>query len=40
MRQLVTDVPPFLLALFGSLLLFTFVPDTVLWLPRLFGYQG
>ena len=40
MRQLVTDVFPFLLALVGALLLFTFVPETVLWLPRTFGYQG
>lgn len=40
MRQLVGDVLPFLFALLGALLLFTFVPDTVLWLPRLFGYQG
>ena len=23
-----------------ALLLFTFVPDTVLWLPRMFGYGG
>jgi len=23
-----------------SLLVITFFPETVLWLPRLFGYQG
>jgi C4-dicarboxylate transporter DctM subunit len=40
MRELVGDVFPFLLALLGALLLFTFVPETVLWLPRLFGYSG
>jgi C4-dicarboxylate transporter DctM subunit len=40
MRQLVGDVFPFLVALLGALLLFTFVPETVLWLPRLFGYSG
>ncbi|MGB3338795.1 MAG: TRAP transporter large permease [Devosia sp.] len=40
MRELVTDVFPFLLALIGALLLFTFVPETVLWLPRTFGYGG
>jgi C4-dicarboxylate transporter DctM subunit len=38
MRALVSDVMPFLLALVGALVLFTFVPDTVLWLPRMFGY--
>lgn len=40
MRELVTDVFPFLLALIGALLVFTFVPETVLWLPRTFGYGG
>lgn len=40
MRALVADVFPFLLALIGALILFTFVPETVLWLPRLFGYTG
>lgn len=40
MRELVTDVLPFLLALLAALLLFTFVPETVLWLPRTFGYGG
>ena len=33
-------VPRFLLALIAALILFTFVPETVLWLPRLFGYTG
>jgi TRAP-type C4-dicarboxylate transport system permease large subunit len=40
MRAIVADVFPFLLGLLAALLLFTFVPETVLWLPRLFGYQG
>jgi tripartite ATP-independent transporter DctM subunit len=40
MRALVADVFPFLLALIAALILFTFVPDTVLWLPRTFGYTG
>lgn len=40
MRAIIADVMPFLWVLIGSLLLFTFVPDTVLFLPRLFGYQG
>jgi tripartite ATP-independent transporter DctM subunit len=38
MRALVADVAPFLIGLIVALLVFTFVPDTVLWLPRLFGY--
>jgi TRAP-type C4-dicarboxylate transport system permease large subunit len=40
MRAIVADVFPFLLALIGALILFTFVPETVLWLPHLFGYAG
>ncbi|ODT79886.1 MAG: permease [Pelagibacterium sp. SCN 64-44] len=40
MRALIADVMPFLWAMIGALVLFTFVPETVLWLPRLFGYAG
>lgn len=40
MRALVRDVMPFLLAMLAALALFTFVPDIVLFLPRMFGYQG
>ncbi len=40
LRLIVRDVMPFLLALLAALVLITFVPDLVLWLPRLFGYQG
>jgi tripartite ATP-independent transporter DctM subunit len=40
LRDLVRDVIPFLWAMIGSLLLITFIPDLVLWLPRFFGYQG
>ncbi|MBJ6987413.1 MULTISPECIES: TRAP transporter large permease [unclassified Devosia] len=40
MRALISDVMPFLWVLIGALILFTFVPDTVLWLPKMFGYQG
>ncbi|MBH0238385.1 TRAP transporter large permease [Methylobrevis albus] len=40
MRELVRDVTPFLLAMLAALALFTFVPDIVLFLPRLFGYSG
>ena len=38
MRAIVGDVMPFLYGLILALLLFTFVPDTVLWLPKMFGY--
>jgi C4-dicarboxylate transporter DctM subunit len=38
MKAIVADVMPFLLGLILALILFTFVPDTVLWLPRMFGY--
>jgi C4-dicarboxylate transporter DctM subunit len=40
MRALIGDVMPFLYGLLLALALFTFVPEVVLWLPRLFGYQG
>jgi C4-dicarboxylate transporter, DctM subunit len=40
MKAIIGDVMPFLWVLIGALLLFTFVPETVLWLPKLFGYQG
>ncbi len=38
MRAIVGDVMPFLFGLILALILFTFVPDTVLWLPKMFGY--
>jgi C4-dicarboxylate transporter DctM subunit len=38
MKAIVADVMPFLLGLILALILFTFVPETVLWLPRMFGY--
>jgi C4-dicarboxylate transporter DctM subunit len=40
MKALIGDVMPFLIGLLVALAVFTFVPETVLWLPRLFGYQG
>jgi TRAP-type C4-dicarboxylate transport system permease large subunit len=39
LTALVREVLPFLVAMLGTLLLITLVPDLVLWLPRLFGYQ-
>lgn len=40
LRDLVRDVLPFLWAMIAALALITFVPETVLWLPRAMGYQG
>jgi TRAP-type C4-dicarboxylate transport system permease large subunit len=40
LRALVREVLPFLVAMIGALALVTLVPDLVLWLPRVFGYQG
>jgi tripartite ATP-independent transporter DctM subunit len=40
LRDIVRDVMPFLAAMIVALAIITFVPETVLWLPRLFGYEG
>jgi C4-dicarboxylate transporter DctM subunit len=40
LRDLVHDVMPFLYAMIAALMLITFFPSLVLWLPRLLGYQG
>jgi C4-dicarboxylate transporter, DctM subunit len=40
LRDIVRDVLPFLWAMIAALGLITFIPDLVLWLPRLLGYQG
>jgi C4-dicarboxylate transporter DctM subunit len=40
LRDIVRDVLPFLYTMILSLIVITFFPDTVLWLPRLFGYEG
>ncbi|MBP1852962.1 TRAP transporter large permease [Rhizobium halophytocola] len=40
MRAIVKDATPFILWLIVSLIIITFLPDLVLWLPRMFGYQG
>ena len=39
-KRIVVETLPFLAVMIGSLLFITYVPDAVLWLPRLFGYQG
>jgi tripartite ATP-independent transporter DctM subunit len=38
--RIVRDTLPFLWAMIVALATLTFVPATVLWLPRLFGYTG
>ena len=40
LRDIVRDVLPFLLAMMVVLILITFIPELVLWLPRQFGYQS
>jgi C4-dicarboxylate transporter, DctM subunit len=40
LRAIVRDTLPFLFAMLAALAFITFVPSTVLWLPRLLGYQG
>jgi tripartite ATP-independent transporter DctM subunit len=40
LRDIVREVVPFLLAMIAALAVITFVPETVLWLPRLLGYEG
>jgi len=40
LREIIAEVWAFLAVLLGALLLMILVPDIVLWLPRLFGYQG
>jgi C4-dicarboxylate transporter DctM subunit len=40
LKALVLDTLPFLWAMIAALAVITLVPETVLWLPRLLGYQG
>jgi tripartite ATP-independent transporter DctM subunit len=40
LRDMVRELMPFLYVTFGALALITFVPDFVLFLPRLMGYKG
>ncbi len=37
---IVREAAPFIIVSILVLALITAVPDTVLWLPRLFGYKG
>lgn len=38
--EIIREVLPFLAVLIAALLVLIFVPDLVLWLPRMFGYLG
>ena len=40
LKDLVRDVMPFLWVMIGALALMTFIPEIVLFLPRLMGYKG
>jgi C4-dicarboxylate transporter DctM subunit len=40
LRDMVREVMPFLWVMIGALALMTFVPEIVLFLPRLLGYKG
>jgi C4-dicarboxylate transporter, DctM subunit len=40
LKDLVRDVMPFLWVMIGALVLMTFIPEIVLFLPRLLGYKG
>jgi tripartite ATP-independent transporter DctM subunit len=40
LKDLVREVLPFLWVMIAALALITFVPELVLWLPRLLGYKG
>lgn len=39
-KNIIVDAAPFLFWMVVCLVFITFVPDSVLWLPRLLGYQG
>lgn len=40
LTPIVRDTMPFVAAMIAALAVMTFLPDTVLWLPRLAGYKG
>ena len=40
LRDIVREVMPFLAAMIGALALITFIPEIVLFLPKLMGYKG
>jgi C4-dicarboxylate transporter DctM subunit len=40
LREIIRDTMPFVIAMLVALAIITFIPETVLWLPRLMGYKG
>jgi tripartite ATP-independent transporter DctM subunit len=40
LRNVIRDTMPFVLAMIVALAIITFLPETVLWLPRVMGYKG
>jgi tripartite ATP-independent transporter DctM subunit len=40
LRHIIRDTMPFVLAMIVALAIITFIPETVLWLPRMLGYKG
>ena len=40
LRHVIRDTMPFVAAMIVALAIITFVPETVLWLPRVLGYKG
>jgi C4-dicarboxylate transporter, DctM subunit len=40
LRDVIRDTMPFVLAMIVALAIITFVPETVLWLPKMLGYKG
>ena len=40
LRPIIRDTMPFVLAMIVALIIITFIPETVLWLPRQLGYKG
>ena len=40
LRHIIRDTMPFVIAMIVALAIITFIPETVLWLPRMMGYKG
>jgi C4-dicarboxylate transporter, DctM subunit len=40
LRHIIRDSLPFVYAMLVALVIITYVPETVLWLPRMMGYKG
>ena len=40
LKEIIREIWAFLAILLAALLAMILIPDIVLWLPRMFGYQG